>query len=170
MGSCQGRSFSVKMIAKVVLITVTLGVASAAPQLFGVQPRVEQGQVVDSVINSLQPAVAHALSSLNQPTFASAPPSPPAPSPASRAQYDFEYKIANDKTQTYISQKENRDGNLVTGPYSYVDPVGAIVTVNYQADEQGYQETRERQEGAVTIRQQPAGAGAGAGAGTGAGL
>ena len=30
------------------------------------------------------------------------------------------------------------------------------MTVNYQADEQGYQETRDRKEGAVTIRAQPA--------------
>ena len=46
------------------------------------------------------------------------------------------------------------------------------MTVNYQADEQGYQETRDRQEGAVTIRAQPAGAQPSplAGAGAGAGL
>ena len=44
------------------------------------------------------------------------------------------------------------------------------MTVNYQADEQGYQETRDRQEGAVTIRAQPAGAQPSPLAGTGAGL
>ena len=46
------------------------------------------------------------------------------------------------------------------------------MTVNYQADEQGYQETRDRKEGAVTIRAQPAGAvpAAPAGPAAGAGL
>ena len=93
------------------------------------------------------------------------PAQPPAaaPSTESLASYQYEYKIASDQTQTYISQQERRDGSQVTGSYSYVDPTGAIVTVNYEAGEEGYQETRERQEGAVQIRAQPAAAGAGAG-------
>ena len=44
------------------------------------------------------------------------------------------------------------------------------MTVNYQADEQGYQETRDRKEGAVTIRAQPAVPAAPAGPAAGAGL
>lgn len=40
--------------------------------------------------------------------------------------------------------------------YSYVDPTGAIVTVKYTAGVNGYQETRERQEGAVKISPAPA--------------
>ena len=50
-------------------------------------------------------------------------------SSATQAQYDFEYKVANDGTQTYIAQQESRDGLEVTGMYKYVDPTGAIVTV-----------------------------------------
>merc|ERR1712106_880280 len=68
------------------------------------------------------------------------------------AQYVYEYKVANDLTQTYINQKEKRDGLEVEGSYSYVDPTGSIVTVNYTAGVNGYNETRERQEGAVDIR------------------
>merc|ERR1711936_653810 len=178
MGATQGRSFSVIMMAKVVLITVTLSVASASPQLFGLQPRVdEQSEIVSSVVSTLQPAIAQAVQNALSAGIVNlqsvAPPPAPAlsaPPSANLAQYDYEYKIANDNPQTYISQRENRDGNLVTGTYSYVDPVGAIVTVNYQADEQGYQETRDRQEGAVTIRAQPAGAQPSPLAGTGAGL
>eukprot|EP00091_Calanus_sinicus_P002523 TRINITY_DN1257_c0_g1_i2.p1 TRINITY_DN1257_c0_g1~~TRINITY_DN1257_c0_g1_i2.p1 ORF type:complete len:118 (-),score=36.47 TRINITY_DN1257_c0_g1_i2:114-467(-) len=76
-------------------------------------------------------------------------------------------RLANDNTQTYITQAEERDGLEVKGTYSYVDPTGAIVTVNYTAGELGYQESRERQEGALTIRPQPASATGAAGAGAG---
>ena len=113
------------MMAKVVLVTVTLGVASAAPQLFDSEPRGrQQGEIVSSVISSLQPAIAQAVQAALSAGFSPQPAAPPAgnfgPSSDVRAQYDFEYKIANDKTQTYISQQESRDGNLVTGTYSYV--------------------------------------------------
>ena len=110
------------MMAKVVLVTVTLGVASAAPQLFDSEQRGrQQGEIVSSVISSLQPAIAQAVQAALSAGFTSPQPAAPSvPSSDTRAQYDFEYKIANDKTQTYISQQESRDGNLVTGTYSYV--------------------------------------------------
>merc|ERR1711926_44572 len=50
-----------------------------------------------------------------------------------KAEYNYEFKVADEAEQTYISQNEARDGNEVTGTYSYVDPNGALVTVNYQA-------------------------------------
>merc|ERR1712241_635555 len=167
--SSQGRSFSVMRMAKVVLISVWLTVVSAAPQLFPA----DQAGVVSTVISTLQPAIAQAVANALR-VQQTAPPAPPAPvSTDNLASYQYEYKIASDQTQTYISQQERRDGNQVSGVYSYVDPTGAIVTVYYEAGEGGYQETRERQEGAVQIRAQPAGAaptsGAGAGAGAGAG-
>merc|ERR1712241_1477736 len=159
--SSQGRSFSVMRMAKVVLISVWLTVVSAAPQLFPA----DQAGVVSTVISTLQPAIAQAVANAlrGQQT---APPPPPAPvSTDNLASYQYEYKIASDQTQTYISQQERRDGNQVSGVYSYVDPTGAIVTVYYEAGEGGYQETRERQEGAVQIRAQPAGAAPTPGAG-----
>merc|ERR1712241_710163 len=164
--SSQGRSFSVMRMAKVVLISVWLTVVSAAPQLFPA----DQAGVVSTVISTLQPAIAQAVANAlrGQQT---APPAPPAPvSTDNLASYQYEYKIASDQTQTYISQQERRDGNQVSGVYSYVDPTGAIVTVYYEAGEGGYQETRERQEGAVQIRAQPAGAAPTPGAGAGAGV
>merc|ERR1712062_436730 len=167
--SSQGRSFSVMTMAKVVRISVWLTVVSAARQLFPA----DQAGVVSTVISTLQPAIAQAVANaLRGQQTAPAPPAPPAPvSTDNLASYQYEYKIASDQTQTYISQQERRDGNQVSGVYSYVDPTGAIVTVYYEAGEDGYQETRERQEGAVQIRAQPAGAAptpaAGAGAGAG---
>merc|ERR1711936_768544 len=72
-------------------------------------------------------------------------------SDATPAKYNYIYKVADDGTQTYISQEEQRDGLEVQGTYSYVDPTGAIVTVNYNAGVNGYEETRSREEGAVKI-------------------
>ncbi|CAB4065308.1 unnamed protein product [Lepeophtheirus salmonis] len=74
-------------------------------------------------------------------------------------QYQFSYKVASDLTQTYINQDESRDGNFVTGEYSYVDPYGSLITVVYEAGPEGYSETRTVQEGFLTINPENAGAG-----------
>ena len=177
------------MIAKVVLTLTIASLATAAPQLFDspapARARfnqratgLNQNQVVTSVISTLQPAIAAAVaqalrgSSLgsSQPSGASGSGSTGFTSSATPAKYNYEYKVANDNTQTYITQAEERDGLEVKGTYSYVDPTGAIVTVNYTAGELGYQESRERQDGAVAIRPQPASATGPAVAGAGAGL
>merc|ERR1711935_482110 len=71
-------------------------------------------------------------------------------------QYNFNYKVADDLEQTYISRDEARDGENVRGSYSYVDPLGSLITVTYTAGSEGYQETREIQENFVTITQRPA--------------
>jgi len=120
-------------------------------------------QIVDQVLDELSPtiaqAVAEALRGLNNNRFnAAGPPSPPSTvdSKSAPAKYQFEYKIANDRTQTYITQEESRDGLEVVGRYGYVDPTGALITVSYTAGVDGYQESRERQEGAVQIAPAPA--------------
>jgi len=71
-------------------------------------------------------------------------------------QYNFNYKVADDLEQTYISRDEARDGENVRGSYSYVDPLGSLITVTYTAGSEGYQETREIQENFITINQRPA--------------
>jgi len=76
-------------------------------------------------------------------------------------QYTYAYQVASDEKQTYISQTENRDGANVNGEYSYVDANGSLVTVKYTAnDADGYQETRDVQEGFVQMRYSGEGAGA----------
>merc|ERR1712180_261940 len=52
---------------------------------------------------------------------------------ATRAEYNYQFQVADDAEQTYITQNEARDGDEVTGTYSYVDPNGDLITVNYQA-------------------------------------
>merc|ERR1711970_77434 len=166
MGTVRKILLSHTMIAKVVLTLSIASLATSLPQLFDPLPppapltRVNENQVVASVITTLQPVIAAAVEQAlrgssvgsSQPTGNTAF----AGSSATPAKYNYEYKVANDNTQTYIQQKEERDGLEVVGSYSYVDPQGAIVTVNYKAGEAGYQETRDRQEGAVNIRPQPA--------------
>ena len=73
--------------------------------------------------------------------------------------------MANDEKQTYIAKQETRDGAEVEGEYSYVDPKGTLITVRYTANDDGYMETREEQEGFLTI----GGAGAGSSSSSGAG-
>merc|ERR1712002_671379 len=53
--------------------------------------------------------------------------------------------------QTYISQAEARDGETLTGTYSYVNPVGSLITVEYEAGPQGYTQTSSEQAGFVEI-------------------
>merc|ERR1711892_1085745 len=75
--------------------------------------------------------------------------------PTARPVYNFEYKVADNDAQTYISQSEERDGDALTGTYSYVNPVGSLITVNYQAGPEGYTQTSSEKAGFVDIRAQP---------------
>merc|ERR1712080_414304 len=139
----------------------------AAPQLFGPSPsipsrtatvsaprRQNKATIVSSVISALQPTIAEAVAAA--PAASSSDFVPARDSAATPAKYNYVYKVANDGTQTYIQQEEQRDGLEVQGSYSYVDPTGAIVTVNYNAGVNGYSETRSREEGAVKIAPQAA--------------
>jgi len=69
--------------------------------------------------------------------------------------YTYSYQVADEEAQTYIAQTESRDNSVVTGEYSYVDPLGSLITVRYTADENGYRETREEQANFVQIRARP---------------
>merc|ERR1712018_296267 len=47
--------------------------------------------------------------------------------------YNYNYKVADDTEQTYLSLEEVRNDGVVTGMYSYVDPLGSLLTVKYTA-------------------------------------
>merc|ERR1719384_1655660 len=70
--------------------------------------------------------------------------------------YNFEYKVADDTEKTYISRNENRDGNELSGSYSFIDATGALVTVDYTAGVNGYAETRSKEAGKVQMKAVPA--------------
>jgi len=160
--------------------------SAAPQAQFQGQQQVSQQTIVSDVVTSLQPSIAKAVADAlrglstassstsdsrfstssgsssgfgsgatvggNGASFAGAAVSPA----AAPAQYNFQYQIADELEQTYISQNEARDGNDVTGTYSYVDPNGDLVRVVYEAGLNGYSETREKQVGAVEIRAKPA--------------
>merc|ERR1712226_407546 len=171
------KILGIRMQLASVVLGLLAGSVNAAPQLFGPSPstsftttsavsaprRQNEAAIVGSLISALQPtiaeAVAAALAATSRPSSGSSSSSsgastgfvPARDSDATPAKYNYIYKVADDGTQTYISQEEQRDGLEVQGTYSYVDPTGAIVTVNYNAGVNGYEETRSREEGAVKI-------------------
>merc|ERR1711963_1046061 len=70
--------------------------------------------------------------------------------------YNFEYKVADDEEKTYISRNEEKDGNELSGSYSFIDATGALVTVDYTAGVNGYAETRSKEAGKVQMKAVPA--------------
>ena len=63
------------------------------------------------------------------------------------AEYSYEYKVSDKEQSTFISKQENRAGDTLTGSYSYVDPNGNLITVNYEAGAMGFSATTDKQEG-----------------------
>jgi len=114
------------------------------------------------VVSQLQPSIAAAVaqalagsrrsssvsvgSANREPEYADGP-----------AEYNFEYKVADDEQQNYIARQESRDGDTVTGSYNYVNPAGTLVTVNYEAGPEGFKQETSEQKGAVEMRNVPVG-------------
>merc|ERR1711892_380958 len=157
--------------AQVYIALCVAGVAVAAPQLdFGglrsvattrevATSNINQERVVSDVVSALQPsiaeAVAAALAGLQTSTFTSSVSSTSsAAADAERAAFEAEL-AADAEAQTYISRSENRDGDTLTGMYSYVNPDGALITVNYEAGPMGYSQTLDQQDGFVSINPRP---------------
>merc|ERR1712212_1460021 len=137
---------------------------------------VDEAQVVSSVVSALQPSIAQAvaealaglrttsitstsskssLATANAAAAQKAAVASPDVGPVAKAEYNFEYKVADNDAQTYISQSEDRDGDSLTGTYSYVNPAGALITVNYEAGPMGFSQTLDQQDGFVEIKPQP---------------
>jgi hypothetical protein len=149
------------------------------------QANLNQDQVVSNVVSALQPsieaAIAEALASQSFTSSSSSGSSSGFNSGSSfsstgssftsglsstggasavveePAQYNYEYKVADEVAQNYISKTESRDGDTLTGQYSYVDPSGALVTVNYEAGPMGFSAVTDKQDGFVAIRAQSTG-------------
>merc|ERR1711936_1223252 len=158
--------------SKAVLALCLVGAAVAAPQLrlgglrsvSSVSSVTNQDEVVTNVVSALTPSIAAAVEEalaaqaaaeaarVEAERRAAAAAASDSNSPA---KYNFEYKVADDQDQTYITQNEARDGDELQGTYSFVDPRGALVTVNYEAGPEGYSETREEKLGFVEIRSKP---------------
>merc|ERR1719445_2343703 len=138
---------------------------------------IDEAQVVSNVVSALQPSIAQAvadalaglrstsitssktcssLAAANAAAAKKAAETSVDVGPVAKAEYNFEYKVADNDAQTYISQSEDRNGDSLTGTYSYVNPDGALITVNYEAGPMGYSQTSSEQAGFGEIRPQPA--------------
>merc|ERR1712123_488860 len=136
--------------AQVYIALCVAGVAVAAPQLdFGglrsvattrevATSNINQERVVSDVVSALQPAIAEAVAAALAERAAFEAELAADVEVSAKPVYNFEYKVADAEAQTYISQSENRDGDTLTGMYSYVNPDGALITVNYEAGPMGY--------------------------------
>merc|ERR1711990_966174 len=118
--------------------------------------------ITSSVVSQLQPSIAAAVaqalagsrrsssvslgSANKEQEYADGP-----------AEYNFEYKVADDEQQNYIARQESGDGDTVTGSYNYVNPAGTLVTVNYEAGPDGFKQETSEQKGAVEMRNVPVG-------------
>merc|ERR1712203_14828 len=117
--------------------------------------------VTSSVVSQLQPSIAAAVAEALK--ASSRPVSRPQVSSYKAveepnygpAKYNFGYKVADEDSQAYINHQESREGNDVTGTYNYVNPAGALVTVNYEAGVDGFSQTRDVEQGAVQMRNIP---------------
>lgn len=58
-----------------------------------------------------------------------------APEPVAYPKYSFNYGIKDPHTGDVKSQHEERDGDVVKGQYSLVEPDGSVRTVEYTADD-----------------------------------
>merc|ERR1711963_944655 len=110
------------------------GLSVAAPQLDFGEPRSEglisyqssisQDQVVSDVVTALQPsieaAIAEALASLSATSVSST--GGAAGVVAEPAQYNYEYKVADEVAQNYISKSEARDGDNLKWPRTTSPP------------------------------------------------
>ena len=80
---------------------------------------VSNGDGLLSVLNS------RTSSSRNTASSASGDDGPPMP-------YSFNFNVADEESQVYHARQEESDGETVVGSYSYVDPTGALIIVNYR--------------------------------------
>ncbi|XP_022906634.1 larval cuticle protein A3A-like [Onthophagus taurus] len=64
--------------------------------------------------------------------------------------YNFAYDVQDHKTGDVKNQQESRDGDVVRGAYSLIEPDGSKRTVEYTADpKNGFQAIVNRQHGAA---------------------
>merc|ERR1712198_454828 len=176
MGTLPNTTSNTMVATQLLISLCAAGMAMAAPQFRDSAAAINQQGIVTNVVSALQPNIAAAVAEALRGLRASSISSNSATSSfgstggsssaagqtaaadlanATPASYNFQYQIADEEAQTYITQAEGRDGTEVTGTYSYVDPNGDLVTVKYNAGLDGYSETREKQVGAVQIRAKP---------------
>merc|ERR1711892_878063 len=133
------------------------GSSSGTVPSFGTVPFSDTSPALSSAAPGSQASVQKGASI--QPTFQPASGTNSTPNgnafgPTAKPVYNFEYKVAAEADQTYLSHSEQRDGDRLSGVYSYVNPDGALITVNYQAGPQGFSQTLDQQDGFIDFQQE----------------
>ncbi|CAG7727140.1 unnamed protein product [Allacma fusca] len=129
---------------KVAIFVALFGVALARPQFYSpaVASYAPAPFAYAPAVKAYAPAVVKAVA-----------PEPYDPHP----QYSFGYSVADALTGDQKSHSETRDGDVVQGQYSLVEPDGAIRTVTYTADAvNGFNAIVDRQAPAVVKAVAPA--------------
>merc|ERR1712076_217305 len=138
-------------VSQILVALCVVGSAVAAPQLgrsrsvvSSAGTNINENQVVTSVITSLTPSISKAveealaaeaeaarrqqIAAANAAAAAAAAEKNAFDSqvsadlgPMVNPVYNFEYKVADDEERTYISRNEERDGNELSGSYSFID-------------------------------------------------
>lgn len=71
-------------------------------------------------------------------------------------QYKYDYAVHDPETHDIKSQWEHRDGDLVKGAYSLLEPDGSMRLVEYTSDKDGgFNAVVSRQEGSGNSRSSP---------------
>ena len=65
------------------------------------------------------------------------------------ADYHYDFIIGQKGDESFMAHDETSNSGVVSGSYSYVDPLGALITVQYIADADGYREIRRSEPGFV---------------------
>ncbi|XP_073975218.1 uncharacterized protein [Rhodnius prolixus] len=138
-------------VSLVFIFSVLLAAASAAPQFFTTLGHAPVAVAHTPVVAQTSVAVAHApvavahapVAEAHAPLSAVAVKSLPTATVAKVAeveeydphpQYNFAYQVEDALTGDSKSQVESRDGDVVQGSYSLVEPDGSRRTVDYTAD------------------------------------
>jgi len=156
---------------KIVALLAVVGYASAGVAIGGyAAPALSYGGYAAPAVSYASPVLRAAPVAVAQPLLRSAPiyqnyaapryavaapqvvravaPEPFDPNP----QYNFGYSVSDALTGDQKQQTESRNGDLVQGQYSLVEPDGSVRTVTYTADAvNGFNAVVERTPGAAPV-------------------
>jgi len=148
--------------APLALSTLGAPVAYAQPQLLRAAPvAVAQPLLRAAPVAVAQPVLRAAPVAVAQPVLRAAPVAVAAPAVAAvraepfdpNPQYNYGYSVSDALTGDSKTATESRNGDVVQGQYSLVEPDGAIRTVTYTADPiNGFNAVVDRQAPAVVAK------------------
>lgn len=129
----------------------------AAPAVHAVRAVSPVAHAVASPVRAYAPSYAPAVHAVHAAPVAHAVAAPVRAEPFDpHPQYNFGYSVSDSLTGDQHSHHESRDGDVVQGQYSLVEPDGAIRTVTYTSDPvNGFNAVVDRQRATVAVAKAP---------------